>query len=135
MAVEVVTPEEYAGMIVGDLSRRRGRIEGMERRADQQVIRATVPLAPMIGYAQHMRSITQGRAEYSMNFACYEEAPRGGESGGDEAGVTANKPRRPKAGSGFAAAQRDDGSSQSQCGYDAASCATTITSSRPLRLG
>jgi elongation factor G len=80
MAVEVVTPEEFAGSILGDLSSRRGRIEGMEHRADRQVIRATVPLATMIDYAQHMRSITQGRVEYSMNFARYEQAPRGGES-------------------------------------------------------
>ena len=110
MAVEIVTPEEFTGAILGDLSRRRGWLEGMEHRADRQVIRATVPMATMIGYAQHLRSITQGWAEYSMNFARYEEAPRGGESGGDEAGVTANKPKRPKAGSGFAAAQWDDGS-------------------------
>ncbi len=108
MKIEVVAPEEFVGAIVGDLSFRRGRIEGMEHRADRQVIRATVPLATMIGYAQHMRLITQGRAEYSMNFARYAEAPRGGESGGDEAGVTANKPNRPKPGSGFAAAQWDD---------------------------
>jgi elongation factor G len=108
MSVEVTTPEQFAGAILGDLSRRRGLIEGMESRAASQVIRATVPLATMIGYAQHMRSITQGRAEYSMNFARYEEAPRGGESGTDTAGVTANKPKRPKAGSGFAAAQWDD---------------------------
>jgi elongation factor G len=108
MSVEVVTPEEFAGAILGDLSRRRGRIEGMEHRAGSQVIRATVPLATMIGYAQHMRSITQGRVEYSMNFARYEEVPRGGESGAEEAGVTANKPKKPKAGSGFAAAQWDE---------------------------
>jgi elongation factor G len=108
MSVEVVTSEESVGAILGDLSQRRGRIEGMERRPDRQVIRATVPLATMIGYAQHMRSITQGRAEYSMHFARSEEAPRGGEPEADTAGVTANKPKRPKSGSGFAAAQRDD---------------------------
>jgi len=108
MSIEVVAPEQYVGMIMGDLSQRRGRIESMERRADRQAIRATVPLATMVGYAQHVRSIVQGRAEYSMNFARYEDAPRGGESGGEEAGVTANKPKRPKAGSGFAAAQWDD---------------------------
>jgi elongation factor G len=76
MAVEVVTPEEYAGTIMGDLSSRRGRIEGMEHRAGSQVIKAIVPLAEMFGYATHMRSSTQGRAEYSMHFARYEEAPR-----------------------------------------------------------
>ena len=76
MAVEGVTPEEYAGTIMGDLSSRRGRIEGMEHRAGSQVIKAIVPLAEMFGYATHMRSSTQGRAEYSMHFARYEEAPR-----------------------------------------------------------
>jgi len=76
MAVEVVTPEDYAGAIMGDLSSRRGRIEGMEHRAGSQVIKAIVPLAEMFGYATHMRSSTQGRAEYSMHFARYEEAPR-----------------------------------------------------------
>jgi elongation factor G len=76
MAVEVVTPEDFAGTIMGDLSSRRGRIEGMEHRAGSQVIKAIVPLAEMFGYATHMRSSTQGRAEYSMHFARYEEAPR-----------------------------------------------------------
>jgi elongation factor G len=76
MAVEVVTPEDYAGTIMGDLSSRRGRIEGMEHRAGSQVIKAIVPLAEMFGYATHMRSSTQGRAEYSMHFARYEEVPR-----------------------------------------------------------
>jgi elongation factor G len=76
MQVEVVTPEDYAGVIMGDLSSRRGRIEGMEHRAGSQVIKAIVPLAEMFGYATHMRSSTQGRAEYSMHFARYEEAPR-----------------------------------------------------------
>src|SRR6266566_2697636 len=76
MAVEVVTPEDYAGVIMGDLSSRRGRIEGMEHRAGSQVIKAIVPLAEMFGYATHMRSSTQGRAEYSMHFARYEESPR-----------------------------------------------------------
>jgi elongation factor G len=75
-AVEVVTPEDFAGTIMGDLSSRRGRIEGMEHRAGSQVIKAIVPLAEMFGYATHMRSSTQGRAEYSMHFARYEEAPR-----------------------------------------------------------
>ena len=76
MSVEVVTPEDYAGAIMGDLSSRRGRIEGMEHRAGSQVISAIVPLAEMFGYATQMRSSTQGRAEYSMHFARYEEAPR-----------------------------------------------------------
>ena len=76
MSVEVVTPEDYAGVIMGDLSSRRGRIEGMEHRAGSQVIKAIVPLAEMFGYATQMRSNTQGRAEYSMHFARYEEVPR-----------------------------------------------------------
>jgi len=76
MAVEVVVPEDFAGAIMGDLSSRRGRIEGMEHRAGSQVIKSIVPLAEMFGYATHMRSSTQGRATYSMHFARYEEAPR-----------------------------------------------------------
>ena len=76
MAVEVVVPEDFMGVIVGDLNSRRGRIEGMEHRAGSQVIKAMVPLAEMFGYATHMRSLTQGRATYSMHFARYDEAPR-----------------------------------------------------------
>jgi elongation factor G len=110
MSVEVVTSEDFAGSIMGDLSSRRGRIEGMDHRAGSQVIQANVPLAEMFGYAMHMRSITQGRAAYSMHFARYEEAPPNGESRDNEAGVTANKPKRPKAGRGFAAADLDSGS-------------------------
>jgi elongation factor G len=105
MSVGVVTPEDFVGTIMSDLSLRRGQIEGMEPRAGSLVIHAIVPLAEMFGCAMHMRLITQGRAEYSMHFARYEAAPRSGESEGDEAGITANKPKRPKAGSGFAAAK------------------------------
>jgi elongation factor G len=76
MSVEVVVPEEYMGTIIGDLNSRRGRIEGMEHRAGSQVIKASVPLSEMFGYATHMRSSTQGRANYSMHFSRYEEAPR-----------------------------------------------------------
>jgi elongation factor G len=108
MAIEVVTPEDYAGVIMGDLSSRRGRIEGMEHRAGSQVIKAIVPLAEMSGYAAHMRSSTRGRAEYSMHFVRYEEAPHNGKSGAEEIGVTANKPKHPKPKSGFAAAQPDE---------------------------
>jgi elongation factor G len=75
MEVEVVTPEEYMGAIVGDLNSRRGRIVSMEARSGSQVIRAQVPLATMFGYATEMRSMTQGRATYTMQFARYEEAP------------------------------------------------------------
>jgi len=76
MAVEVVAPEDYAGTVMGDLSSRRGRIEGMEHRAGSQVIKAIVPLAEMFGYVNDLRSSTQGRANYTMHFARYEEAPR-----------------------------------------------------------
>ncbi len=76
MSVEVVVPEDYMGVIIGDLNSRRGRIEGMEHRAGSQVIKAHVPLSEMFGYATNMRSATQGRATYSMHFARYEEAPR-----------------------------------------------------------
>ena len=76
MSVEVVVPEDYMGVIIGDLNSRRGRIEGIEHRAGSQVIKALVPLAEMFGYATHMRSSTQGRANYSMHFAHYDEAPR-----------------------------------------------------------
>jgi elongation factor G len=76
MSVEVVVPEEFMGVIIGDLNSRRGRIEGIEHRAGSQVIRSLVPLAEMFGYATQMRSSTQGRATYSMHFAHYDEAPR-----------------------------------------------------------
>ena len=107
MALEVYTPEDYAGAIMGDLSSRRGLIEGMQQRADLQVIAATVPFAEMLGYGPKMRSITQGRASYNMNFAHYEVAPLRGESGPEEIGVTANKPRGPKSRTGSAAANLD----------------------------
>src|SRR5512138_1055910 len=77
MDVEVVTPEEYMGAIVGDLNSRRGRILSMEARGSSQVIRASVPLGQMFGYATEMRSMTQGRATYTMQFARYEEVPPG----------------------------------------------------------
>jgi elongation factor G len=76
MSVEVVVPEEFMGVIIGDLNSRRGRIEGIEHRAGSQVIKSFVPLAEMFGYATQMRSSTQGRATYSMHFAHYDEAPR-----------------------------------------------------------
>ncbi|PYN31788.1 MAG: elongation factor G [Candidatus Rokuibacteriota bacterium] len=75
MDVEVVTPDEYMGAIVGDLNSRRGRIVSMEARGSSQVIRATVPLGQMFGYATEMRSMTQGRATYTMQFSRYEEVP------------------------------------------------------------
>ncbi len=75
MAVEVVTPEDYMGDVIGDLSSRRGRIEGMEQKGSGQTIRALVPLADMFGYATDLRSRTQGRATYSMQFHSYAEVP------------------------------------------------------------
>jgi elongation factor G len=75
MDVEVVTPEEHMGAVVGDLNSRRGRIVSMEARGSSQVIRANVPLGTMFGYATDLRSMTQGRATYTMQFARYEEVP------------------------------------------------------------
>jgi elongation factor G len=76
MEVEVVAPEEYMGDVLGDLSSRRGKIEGMSMRKDAQVIRAMVPLSEMFGYATRLRSITQGRALYTMQFSHYDETPK-----------------------------------------------------------
>jgi len=76
MEVEVVTPEEYMGDVMGDLNGRRGQIEGMEPRNTAQVIKATVPLAEMFGYATDLRSKTQGRATYTMQFSHYEKTPK-----------------------------------------------------------
>ncbi len=76
MNVEVITPEEYLGDIMGDLNSRRGKIEGFTSRKDAQVIKAIVPLSEMFGYATRMRSMTQGRAIYSMQFSHYAEVPK-----------------------------------------------------------
>lgn len=104
MSLEVVTPEEFAGTVIGDLSLRRAQIRGVEHRVGSQVIKAVVPLAEMFGYTTHIRSNTRGRAEYSMHFAGYDEALRSDEPGGDDVGVTANTPKGPNSQSGFAAA-------------------------------
>jgi elongation factor G len=77
MSVEVVTPEEYMGDVMGDLNSRRGRIQSMEKRGNAQVIRSEVPLSEMFGYATDLRSKTQGRATYTMQFAHYDEVPKG----------------------------------------------------------
>ncbi|WP_028059499.1 elongation factor G [Candidatus Solirubrobacter pratensis] len=74
-AVEVVTPEEYMGDVIGDLNKRRGRVNGMEPRGNAQVVNAHVPLSEMFGYATDVRSMTQGRATYTMQFDRYEEVP------------------------------------------------------------
>jgi elongation factor G len=76
MEVEVVTPEEYMGDVMGDLSSRRGKIEGLHARKDAQVIKAKVPLSEMFGYSTQLRSMTQGRAIYTMQFSFYDEVPQ-----------------------------------------------------------
>jgi elongation factor G len=76
MKVEVVTPEDYMGDVMGDLNRRRGIVGGMEDTVAGKIIRASVPLAEMFGYSTDLRSATQGRATYSMEFEKYDEAPK-----------------------------------------------------------
>jgi len=76
MSVEVVTPEEYMGDVIGDLNSRRGRIQNMEKRGNAQVVRSTVPLSDMFGYATDLRSKTQGRATYTMQFSHYDDVPK-----------------------------------------------------------
>jgi elongation factor G len=76
MAVEVVTPEDYMGEVIGDITSRRGRIQSMEARGNAQVIACRVPLSEMFGYATDLRSLSQGRAQYTMQFASYEQAPK-----------------------------------------------------------
>jgi elongation factor G len=75
MAVEVETPEDYMGDVVGDLNRRRGIILGMDDNAGVKVMKSEVPLAEMFGYSTTLRSLSQGRATYSMEFKKYQEAP------------------------------------------------------------
>jgi elongation factor G len=75
MKVEVTVPEEYMGDVIGDINSRRGRIEGMEAQSGAQVIRSFVPLSEMSGYATILRSKTQGRGVYSMEFNHYEKVP------------------------------------------------------------
>src|SRR5699024_10318729 len=76
MAVEVVTPEDYMGEVIGDLNARRGQIQAMEERSGARVVRAQVPLSEMFGYIGDLRSKTQGRANYSMVFDSYAEVPK-----------------------------------------------------------
>jgi elongation factor G len=76
MAVEVETPEDYMGDVMGDLNRRRGIIQGMEDSNGVKLVRAEVPLAEMFGYSTDLRSMSQGRATYSMEFKHYTEAPK-----------------------------------------------------------
>jgi elongation factor G len=76
MSVEVVTPEEFLGDVIGDLSRRRGKVQGQEQRGNALAVQAFVPLGEMFGYATDLRSSTQGRASYTMQFERYEEVPK-----------------------------------------------------------
>jgi elongation factor G len=76
MNVEVVTPDAYMGDVLGDISSRRGKIGGMTQRGEAQVIAASVPLSEMFGYSTRLRSMSQGRAVYSMEFSHYEEVPK-----------------------------------------------------------
>jgi len=76
MKVEVVTPEDYLGDVIGDLNSRRGQIQGTDSRGNAQVVEAIVPLANMFGYVNQLRSFTQGRAQYTMQFSHYEEVPQ-----------------------------------------------------------
>jgi elongation factor G len=76
MDIEVVTPTEYMGEVLGDLNSRRGKIGGMTQRGEAQVIGASVPLAEMFGYSTVLRSATQGRAVYTMQFSHYAEVPK-----------------------------------------------------------
>ena len=76
MDVEVVVPEDYMGDVIGDLNSRRGHINHMEPRAGVQVINARVPLSEMFGYSTNLRSMTQGRGNYTMQFASYDEVPK-----------------------------------------------------------
>src|SRR3712207_7104585 len=76
MAVEVVTPADYMGDVIGDLNSRRGMIQAMEERSGARVVRALVPLSEMFGYAGDLRSRTQGRASYTMAFDLYAEVPQ-----------------------------------------------------------
>ena len=77
MIIEVVTPESYMGDVIGNLNSRRGKVQMMEKRGNAQVIKALVPLSEMFGYATDLRSMTQGRATYTMQFSHYEEVPKG----------------------------------------------------------
>ena len=76
MDVEVTVPEEYMGDVIGDINSRRGKVQGMESRLNLQIIKAYVPLSEMFGYSTVLRSLTQGRATYSMQFSHYDPVPQ-----------------------------------------------------------
>ena len=75
MAVEAVTPEEYTGSVIGDLNSRRGQIQGQDMRGNANVVKAMVPLAKMFGYVSQLRSMSQGRAQFTMQFDHYAQVP------------------------------------------------------------
>jgi elongation factor G len=75
MKVEVVTPEDYTGSVIGDLNSRRGQIQGQDMRGNAVIVNAMVPLANMFGYINQLRSFSQGRASYTMSFDHYEQVP------------------------------------------------------------
>ena len=75
MAVEVITPEDFMGDVIGDINSRRGQIQAMEERSGARIVKALVPLSEMFGYVGDLRSRTQGRANYSMQFDSYAEVP------------------------------------------------------------
>ena len=75
MKVEVIVPDEYLGDVIGDINSRRGNVQGMDQRKDAQVINALVPLSKMFGYVTDLRSLTQGRAVFHMEFAEYKQIP------------------------------------------------------------
>jgi elongation factor G len=95
MSMEVVTSEEWTGLVVGDLSLREGRIEGIEAAAGSVAVRATAPLRRLLGYTSHLRTATAGRGSYFTNFARYQPRPDRDESRPDEIGVIADQPKGP----------------------------------------
>ena len=108
MSVHIVAGEDFAGAIMGDLNSRRGRIEDIGHSANGVVIHATAPLAELLGYQSHLRSMTQGRSSSTMQFTRYESIRNDGGSGPDEVGVPANKPKPPTQRHGAASAKPDE---------------------------
>jgi elongation factor G len=108
MRAEIVAPENFAGIVVSDISNRRGRVDHIERHAFSQVIVALVPMAESLGYAKELLSLTKGEATYTDQFAFYQPAPHNPGSSGVQGGVTANKPSGPKPKINRAAAELDD---------------------------
>jgi elongation factor G len=95
MSVEIVVPEEYMGDVIGDLNSRRGRIGGMELRGTTQIIKSSVPLSKMLGYAIDLRSRTQGHGSYTMHFDRYEPLSGGPDTDNEDCGAPVAAPRTP----------------------------------------